>query len=204
MSRKLEPGELALILDWPVTVIKQMGAGLTWDLAQDTRVPFKLRQYVGDYVARVLGADGHREESPNGGCNRDAGDNSRQELLEDLPDLDEEDDPVGLLRIETGDEADRIAKAVKADDAEIPTSIWDAKTGLFSKSQKVQEVITYRAACDALRQVMWRVWLNNVRKSYFRYREEELKRRELKELPGEELEAARSALAYASALDWWQ
>jgi len=201
VMRKLAAVELAGMLDWPVGIVRALGENLTWRMVEDTRTPFKIRQYLGEYIRAVL-----EDREPTAQVSKqDKSENVLQEgsyRLVDLPALHENDWWMKYV-VDSGDEHDRMAKAVKSDDAKVPTMLWDIRTGLF-KEKDHQRMPRVMRACNLLRRKMWGRWMRNIYRSYLRYRRGELMRRGLSTLPDGELDAAREALMYAAHSDWWE
>jgi hypothetical protein len=102
-------------------------------------------------------------------------------------------------RLERAERATRLSKAVKADDANIPTYLWDERIlpGVDTEVSDEEGV----AALNTLRRVMLRYWKNKVFSEFFKWFEAQAW--ESEEDKEKILQAGKTAIKFAMKASWW-
>jgi len=113
VRRRLEPKEIAQLMDWPISVARRLRPDDLQEAVDGTRVPFKVRNYVGEYLARELGSTGAPVVASTPALEASG---NAPPAVGQLSDLES-----------PGEEADRMAKATKADDAAVPEEFWQGR-----------------------------------------------------------------------------
>ena len=222
VQRKLSPQELAIALDFPADLHKRATAEELGCWIHELKVPFKCRVQVALSLRSWLREE--EEEADDRRMKRErekGGERMGQETLyrkgeedseelrmtetEALFSIPDSDEGVGSLNVEERRE-DRNLKATKADDAAIPTYLWDdricAKLGIQDVKKQAQCVKALEVIrCGALRywkqlvcSDFWRWW------RYQRFDDDCSNDQSLKERT---ITAGLSALAHASEASWW-